>query len=216
MQARCSVASLARKPETYDSPMRRTTCMRWFSTPGVEGRWRDEPLSAQRRGRRRSLLSLLRAATALCRRGTIVTVAGRHAKKRRPAGAGIERLAKSKWSGIEGARRTPFRRGMGQSRAMSREGNMIVRLWRGWTTAANADGDEELIRSTVAWHFDQRSTACSVWSLAAQGGRTEFMTVMWFTNHEAVVALPAPTGRQRPCPPRRALCFHASRRKRRL
>jgi hypothetical protein len=26
---------------------------------------------------------------------------------------------------------------------------MIVRLWRGWTTAANADGYEELIRSTV-------------------------------------------------------------------
>ena len=26
---------------------------------------------------------------------------------------------------------------------------MIVRLWRGWTTAANADGYEELIRSTI-------------------------------------------------------------------
>jgi hypothetical protein len=68
-----------------------------------------EPLSAQweRRGRRRSPLILLRAATAICRRGTIATVADRHAKKRPPAGAVIERLAKSKWSGIEGARRTP-------------------------------------------------------------------------------------------------------------
>jgi hypothetical protein len=27
--------------------------------------------------------------------------------------------------------------------------DMIVRLWRGWTTAANADGYEELIRSTI-------------------------------------------------------------------
>ena len=26
---------------------------------------------------------------------------------------------------------------------------MIVRFWRGWTTAANADGYEELIRSTI-------------------------------------------------------------------
>ena len=26
---------------------------------------------------------------------------------------------------------------------------MIVRLWRGWTTAANADAYEELIRSTI-------------------------------------------------------------------
>jgi hypothetical protein len=39
---------------------------------------------------------------------------------------------------------------MGQSRAMSSEGrHMIVRLWRGWTTVANADGYEELIRSTI-------------------------------------------------------------------
>ena len=89
----------------YDSPMRRTTCVRWFSRPGVEGRWREFSPSRPRR----SLLSLLRAATAICRRGTIATVAGRHAKKRRPAGAGIERLAKSKWSGIESARRTPCR-----------------------------------------------------------------------------------------------------------
>ena len=26
---------------------------------------------------------------------------------------------------------------------------MIVRVWRGWTTASNADGYEELIRSTI-------------------------------------------------------------------
>jgi hypothetical protein len=26
---------------------------------------------------------------------------------------------------------------------------MILRLWRGWTTAANADAYEELIRSTI-------------------------------------------------------------------
>jgi hypothetical protein len=38
---------------------------------------------------------------------------------------------------------------LGQSRAMSGEVNMIVRVWRGWTTAANADGYEELIRSTI-------------------------------------------------------------------
>jgi hypothetical protein len=69
-----------------------------------------EHLSAQWEGRarRRPLLSLPRAATAICRRGTMAmaTVAGRHAKTRRRAGAGIEGLARSKWSGIGGARRT--------------------------------------------------------------------------------------------------------------
>ena len=33
---------------------------------------------------------------------------------------------------------------------------MIVRFWRGWTTAANADGYEELIRSTIFPHILDR------------------------------------------------------------
>jgi hypothetical protein len=92
---------------------------------------------------------------------------------------------------------------------------MIVRLWRGWTTAANADGYEDLIRSTIFPHIlDRGIDGLFRLDLYCRAGEveTEFMTVMWFTNHEA---LPAPTGRPRSCPPRRALCFHASRRKRR-
>ena len=47
---------------------------------------------------------------------------------------------------------------------------MILRLWRGWTTAANADTYEELIRSTIFLTFStEGSTACFVWtSIAAQ------------------------------------------------
>jgi hypothetical protein len=50
---------------------------------------------------------------------------------------------------------------------------MIVRLWRGWTTAANADAYEELIRSTIFLASStEGSTGCFVWtSIAAQARR---------------------------------------------
>ena len=66
-------------------------------------------------------LNTSRTLMAICRRGTIATVAGRHAKTQRRAGAGIEGLARSNGRELKG-RGVPLRRGMGQSRAMSREG----------------------------------------------------------------------------------------------
>ena len=82
---------------------------------------------------------------------------------------------------------------------------MIVRLWRGWTTAANADGYEELIRSTIFPHIlDRGIDGLFRLDLYRRAGEVE-----------TEFALRAPTGRRRSCPPRRALCFHTSRRKRR-
>jgi hypothetical protein len=72
---------------------------------------------------------------------------------------------------------------------------MIVRFWRGWTTAANADGYEELIRSTIFPHIlDQRIDGLFRLDLYRRAGEleTEFMTVMWFTNHEATVRFAGP------------------------
>ena len=72
---------------------------------------------------------------------------------------------------------------------------MIVRLWRGWTTAANADGYEELIRSTIFPHIlDRGIDGLFRLDLYRRAGEveTEFMTVMWFTNQEAIVRFAGP------------------------
>jgi hypothetical protein len=72
---------------------------------------------------------------------------------------------------------------------------MIVRLWRGWTTAANADAYEELIRSTIfpgilargidgLFRLDLYRRPDEV--------ETEFMTLMWFTEHDAIVRFAGP------------------------
>jgi hypothetical protein len=51
---------------------------------------------------------------------------------------------------------------------------MIVRFWRGWTTAANADGYEELIRSTFFLTFStEGSTGCFVWTSTAAQARSK-------------------------------------------
>jgi hypothetical protein len=65
---------------------------------------------------------------------------------------------------------------------------MILRLWRGWTTAANADAYEELIRSTIFPDIlDRGIDGLFRLDLYRRAGEveTEFMTLMWFTDHEA-------------------------------
>ena len=72
---------------------------------------------------------------------------------------------------------------------------MIVRFWRGWTTAANADEYEELIRSTIFPHIlDRGIDGLFRLDLYRRAGEveTEFMTVMWFTNHDAIVRFAGP------------------------
>ena len=72
---------------------------------------------------------------------------------------------------------------------------MIVRLWRGWTTAANADAYEELIRSTIfPGILDRAIDGLFRLDLYRRAGEaeTEFMTTMWFTNHEAIARFAGP------------------------
>ena len=72
---------------------------------------------------------------------------------------------------------------------------MILRLWRGWTTAANADAYEELIRSTIfPGILDRGIDGLFRLDLYRRAGEaeTEFMTTMWFTNHEAIARFAGP------------------------
>jgi hypothetical protein len=72
---------------------------------------------------------------------------------------------------------------------------MIVRLWRGWTTAANADAYEELIRSTIfPGILDRGIDGLFRLDLYRRAGEaeTEFMTLMWFTDHEEIARFAGP------------------------
>jgi hypothetical protein len=72
---------------------------------------------------------------------------------------------------------------------------MIVRLWRGWTTPGNADAYEELIRSTIfPGILDRGIDGLFRVDLYRRTGEveTEFMTLMWFTDHEAIVRFAGP------------------------
>ena len=61
---------------------------------------------------------------------------------------------------------------------------MIVRVWRGWTTRANAAAYEELLRTEIFPGIEARGIAgyrgISLLRRDAGGGETEFMTVMRF------------------------------------
>ena len=77
-----------------------------------------------------------------------------------------------------------------KSRDEQGEPTMIVRLWRGWTTPGNADAYEELIRSTIfPGILDRGIDGLFRVDLYRRAGEveTEFMTLMWFTDHEAIV-----------------------------
>ena len=72
---------------------------------------------------------------------------------------------------------------------------MILRFWRGWTTAANADAYEELIRSTIFPDIlDRGIEGLFRLDLYRRAGEveTEFMTLMWFTDREAIVRFAGP------------------------
>ena len=81
---------------------------------------------------------------------------------------------------------------------------MICRIWHGWTTPANADAYETLLREEVF-----RGIAARL----AQGYRgiellrrpleeeVEFVTVMWFDSVEAVRAFAGPDYEQAVVPP---------------
>ena len=68
---------------------------------------------------------------------------------------------------------------------------MITRIWRGWTTEENAAAYEGLlIREIFPGIAKRRIDGYLGISLLkrAQGSEVEFVTIMWFTNLEAVRA----------------------------
>ena len=72
---------------------------------------------------------------------------------------------------------------------------MISRLWHGWTTPENADGYEELIRSTIFPGIVGRAIdGLQRIELLRRplGAEVEFVTVMRFASWDAVKAFAGP------------------------
>ncbi len=72
---------------------------------------------------------------------------------------------------------------------------MISRLWHGWTTPANADSYEALIRSTIfPGILGRKIEGLRRLELhrRPRGDEVEFVTVMWFESWDAVRAFAGP------------------------
>lgn len=72
---------------------------------------------------------------------------------------------------------------------------MICRIWHGWTTAANADAYEQLLRSEIFHGIAARGIAGyrGIELLRRpDGALTEFVTIMWFESLDAVRAFAGP------------------------
>ena len=68
---------------------------------------------------------------------------------------------------------------------------MICRLWRGWTTAANADAYESIVRGEVIPGIEARAIpGFRHIDLMKRdlGGEVEFQTLMWFDSLDSVKA----------------------------
>ena len=68
---------------------------------------------------------------------------------------------------------------------------MISRVWHGWTTPANADAYESLLKSEILLGIKDRQIAGyrGIHLLRRNlGDEVEFATVMWFDSMEAVRA----------------------------
>jgi hypothetical protein len=68
---------------------------------------------------------------------------------------------------------------------------VISRIWHGWTTPANADAYESLLRSEIfPWIEGRRLTGFRGIQLLRRdlGDSVEFVTIMWFDSMESVRA----------------------------
>jgi antibiotic biosynthesis monooxygenase (ABM) superfamily enzyme len=67
--------------------------------------------------------------------------------------------------------------------------NMISRVWHGWTTPANADAYESLLKSEIFQDIQRRQIAGyrGIHLFRRNlGDEVEFITIMWFDSIEAV------------------------------
>lgn len=72
---------------------------------------------------------------------------------------------------------------------------MITRLWRGWTTPANADAYQQLLLTTIFPRIAARGIKGYLGirlDRRRSGDEVEFVTTMLFDSHEAVVAFAGP------------------------
>lgn len=69
---------------------------------------------------------------------------------------------------------------------------MICRIWRGWTTAENADAYERVVRGEVIPGIEARGIAgfrhIDLMRRELEGGEVEFLTAMWFDDLESIKA----------------------------
>ena len=68
---------------------------------------------------------------------------------------------------------------------------MICRLWRGWTTAENADAYERIVRTSVILEIEARAIpGFRQIDLMKRdlGEEVEFQTLMWFDSLDAIKA----------------------------
>jgi len=68
---------------------------------------------------------------------------------------------------------------------------MISRIWHGWTTSANADAYEALLKSEIFVGIQEREIAGyrGIHLLRRDlGNEVEFVTIMWFDSLDAVRA----------------------------
>ena len=68
---------------------------------------------------------------------------------------------------------------------------MICRVWRGWTTPANADAYERVVRGEVIPGIEAQGIQgfCHIDLMRRDlGGEVEFQTLMWFDSLEAIKA----------------------------
>lgn len=66
---------------------------------------------------------------------------------------------------------------------------MISRIWHGWTTPANADAYEALLKSEIFTHIQSRQIAGyhGIQLLRRNAGaEVEFITEMWFDSWDAI------------------------------
>ena len=66
---------------------------------------------------------------------------------------------------------------------------MICRLWRGWTTKANADAYERIVRSEVIPGIEARKIAGFLHidlMKRKAGDEVEFQTLMWFDSLDSI------------------------------
>ena len=81
---------------------------------------------------------------------------------------------------------------------------MLKRLWRGWTAPANADAYEELLRSTIFPGIVERRIAGFLGIELLRrplGTEVEFVTIMTFTDHDAIVRFAGPAHATAVVPP---------------